>query len=407
MLYNLGRAARVALAAGASFLLMATAACGSESNAAGEQSVDLAKLDVGNYPTQPQEWAPEDRSEAVRIVEALRLGDVMPLAEEVDPALKYPVAGTPYTKPGKSTGGTMFGWLNKDDFASNTPGLIAAFGSAAGSNLDRGISTVLINNVLLFETDEAATSAAASLARSGFADTKGRAVEPGVSAQYPTASVMWIPDFQVLASVYATGKFVIIEVVQDNVNRAMRYFDPGHSDQSVLVALADKATSVTIDRLKAFEPTPPSSLAELPLDPEGMQRITLRSSGTIFTGVQNDHGALHNADGLDNRSRALYDDAGVEYVSVGAGELTRARDSDAAVSLALEYTRNRLLIPADSPRELPGARCVKYRGPLESTTVPYYCTVAVGRYAARVWSSQLPDAHQQIAAQYAILVNGK
>ncbi|MEV6771300.1 hypothetical protein AB0N05_22035 [Nocardia sp. NPDC051030] len=402
MLFDIGRRphARAAVAAVLSALALVTVSCGSESDSDTGQSVDLAKLDVGNYPTKPQPWEPKDRTEAARNQEGLRLGDIMPVGEEIDPALKIPGATRPFLKAAKPTGGTMFSWLNTSEFTNNTPGLVAGFGAAAESNLDREISTRLSNNVLLFDSDAAAASAASALARSGFEKSSGGPAQTR-STQYPTASVMWLTEYQVLASWYATGRFVIVEVVEEHTNVLLK-----QPDQTPLLALADKAISVTADRLKAFQPTPKDKLADLAVDSEGMLQRSLRTADATFTGTLDAHGALHMADGLDSRSSALYEKTGVDIVGFGGRELFRARDSAAAATLVRESTTNRVLVAAESPPELPQARCVKYRGPVTST-VPYYCNVSYGRYAARVWSDQLKDAQQQIAAQYAILVNSK
>ncbi|WP_459955905.1 DUF7373 family lipoprotein [Nocardia sp. IFM 10818] len=390
---------RAVLAAATAVAVLATVSCGSESGAADVAAVDLTKLDTGSYPTQPQPWEPKDRDRAARILEALRLGNIMPVGNEVDPSLKFLSAAKPFVDPGLSDHSGVFGWLNATDFTRNTPGYISGFVTTSKSSLDTLIATRLTNSVLIFDSETAATAAAVALGASGFA--KNDDAVPTRSTRFPAAVVLWQPKYQVLASWYATGKFVIIDLIVNQENGTL-----DHSDLGALLDLSDKAIEVTSARLKDFGPTAREKLTELPLDPAGMQRLTLPDPDADWMGTLDSHGALHMADGLDNRSPELYEKAGVDNVSFGAGELVRARDADAAADLMLASSRNRELVLIESPPGLSIARCLKYRGPKASTTVPYYCYVSFGRYAARVWSDQLQDAQQRIAAQYAILVNG-
>ncbi|WP_157513923.1 DUF7373 family lipoprotein [Nocardia concava] len=398
------RRARVGLVAGLAFTVIASAGCGSDSAAATGATVDLTKLDTGSYATKPQQLEPKDPDRMGRIMEALRLGDVMPLPKDIDPALTHNLGGVHPFIDAKAFGTkSVFASFSAENFTASTPGLVAGFGTAAASNEDHyGLGYQLRHAVMIFDSDEAASAAAGALAGMEFDKEKA---DPTASVVHPSAHVVWIPKFQALASWYTTGRFVISDVVNHHENMAL-----DNSDLPALLALSDKAISVTVDRLKTFQPTPVDKLTELPFDPQGLLRLALlRPDGdqTAFgmLGTLNRQTALHLADDPD-KERELFDKTGVDYIGYGAGKLVRTRDAEAAQKYFGEVAFGRLVHRIDSPPGLPTARCVKYQGP-ETLQFPYLCYVTYGRYAVEMWSQQQQDVYQRISAQYAILANDK
>ncbi|UGT39660.1 hypothetical protein LTV02_26845 [Nocardia yamanashiensis] len=384
--------------------------CGSESEAVNStsDSIDLSKLDVGPYSAGPTDVVPKDRAAMGRNLEALRLARVMPLPQEIDPALTY-YAGdvAPFTRAEDFDGGAVLELLDGERFAENTSGFVSGFHIRGQSSDDKSIAYNISAAAMLFETDEAASVAAPALARTGFTRNfkYGEGTEPAQSLQYPTAAVIWTPKMQTLASWYATGRFVIVAVALNRENVQLNV-----SDQAGLVALADHTTSVIAERLKNFQPTPMDKLSELPVDPEGMLRLTLSRptgdrTGYAVTGRLDSKTALQRSTDLA-RIRELYERTGVDYISYGAGELVRTRDAAAAGVYMKEISASRFLHRIEPPPGLPVALCEKYRGP-RSRAFPYHCYVTHGRYAAEIWSQQQQDAYQRISAQYAILANDK
>ncbi|MFD6353543.1 DUF7373 family lipoprotein [Nocardia tengchongensis] len=408
------RSARIGVRAAAAAALvvsvLVSAGCGSTSHAADEQPVDLSKLDTGNYSTKPRNVEAKNPAQIGRYLEALRLGSVVPLAQDIDPSLTYNVPDVnPFTDADSFVADQMagntaaFGWLNMTEFDANTPGFVAGFQTGARSNKDSTISYELKNAVMVFESDDAAAAAAIALARSGFGKNEG--TEPAHSTKYPTAQIAWMSKSQALASWYATGKFIVLALVINHENATL-----GESDQPGLLALSDKAIAGTADRLKTFQPTAKDKLADLQLDPEGMLRMTLiRPAGDLtafaFDGTLDAHGALRAAEDL-NTTRALFEKTGVDSVSYGAGQVVRARDSAAAETYIADKSAVKFQHRVDPPPELSTARCVEYHGP-EKNEFPFRCYVAYGRYAAEVWSTQKQDVYQRISAQYAMLVNSR
>ncbi|MEU1206769.1 hypothetical protein [Nocardia sp. NPDC005825] len=401
---------RAAAAAALAISVLVSAGCGSESHAAEEQAVDLSKLDTGNYSTKPRNVKANDPARIGRYLEALRIGNFMPLAQDIDPALKYNVPDVnPFTNgdsflADKIAGNdAAFGWLNRTEFDTNTPGFVAGFQTGARSEDDPTISYEIKTAVMEFESDTSAAAAATALARSGFGKNEG--TEPTHSTAYPTAQIAWLPKYQALASWYPTGKFIVLALAINHEKSTL-----GESDQAGLVALSDKATAVVADRLKEFRPTPADKLGDLPLDPQGMLRMTLiRPDGDMtafaFDGTLDAHGALL-AEEDPNTARSRFEKAGADAVSYGAGQVVRVRDYAAAESYITDKASTKFQRRIDSPPALPGVRCVEYRGP-SRTEPPFRCLAAYGQYAAEVWSTQKQDVYQRISAQYAMLVNSR
>ncbi|WP_040804549.1 DUF7373 family lipoprotein [Nocardia concava] len=397
---------RARAAAALAVSILAVAGCGSESSGAEDKTADLGKLDTGNYATKPTDPTTPDPATRARVIEALRLGNIMPLASDIDPALTEN-SDVPHVFFRKNS---FSGYLNIDHFDEDTPGFLSGFDTAAQSPAETGRRS-LDDAVLIFDSDTAATDAAAALARTGFdlKEEERADVVPVQSNQHPGAQMLWNPRKQNLASWYPTGRFVIFTLIHNSENVYLQNYWNEPAEPAPM-ALADKAIDVTADRLKSFQPTAPDKLGALPLDPDGILRLTLaRPEGdrtaNAFTGTLDGHGALHKRTD-PGPSRTLFEQAGVDLVGYGAGELIRTRDAAGAQQYFDTAFVDKFQHRIDPPPGLPGARCVKYHGP-RSSAFPYNCYVTFGRYVAAVWSQQLGDVYQRISAQYAILANDK
>ncbi|MFI1915075.1 hypothetical protein [Nocardia sp. NPDC020380] len=411
MRYSYGRlrSARIRLrAAGAAVLavsVLASAGCGSESHAAKDQTIDLSKLDTGSYATKPTDATTSDPMTTGRELEAVRLANIFPLGSEIDPALIYNTAGTNVFTEANS----FNDYVNVDHFTDDAKGFIAGFATSARPAQDPDLGYTLTNAAMVFDTDADAGSAATALARSGLKLKSGTEVDPVQSTKHPASQILWAPSQQRLASWTPIGKFVLFTMIDQAENYSVEQ-EFGLAPEPMPLTLADKAIDVTADRLKDFQTTPPDKLTGLPLDPDGMLRLTLqRPTGDQttggFPGTLNQHGMLHMVENL-TYYRTVFDQTGVDRVSDGAGFLVRARDSASAQAFLDNVSVTRTQHPIDPPAELPIARCEKSHGP-DPHAAPFHCYVAFGRYAATVWSQQLQDAYQRISAQYAILANNK
>ncbi|MFE3057707.1 hypothetical protein [Nocardia sp. NPDC059239] len=408
--YGRLRSARIGVRAAATALLavsvLVSAGCGSESHAAEEKTADLAKLDTGSYPTKPQDPTTSDPAKRARILEAVRLGNLLPLASEIDPALTHNGSGANVFTGPNSFGG----YLNIDHFGDDTPGFVAGFATSGRPSEDVFVGYTLTNAVMIFDSDSAAAAAATALARSGMTlELPNTTADPVQSSQHPTAQMIWAPAEQRLASWYPTGKFVVFTMINE-IENAVVQNDLHVAPEPAPLAVADKAIDVTTDRLKSFQPTPPDKLAELPPDPDGMLRLSLpRPAGDqtadAFTGTLDQHGTLHIV-GDTAVYKALFEKTGMDGAGYGAGILVRTRDAASAETFLDTTSTSRFKHRIEPPTGLPAARCVKYHGP-DDNAAPFTCYVTYGRYVATVWSQQQQDVYQRISAQYAILANNK
>ncbi|MEV6771306.1 hypothetical protein AB0N05_22065 [Nocardia sp. NPDC051030] len=368
--------------------------------------IDVSKLDVGSYRAEPKDFAPKNTQFVARVFEAERMGRVLPLPSEVDPTLK--VNRDDWTHvflaPDEAHTSPMYAWLRKDGFAEDAKGFVAGFAATGQTGEDVRVSDTESTSVLLFESDQAATAASDALARRGWnltAYEDGTQVEPARSVMHPDAVTSWVPSQQMLASWYATGKFVIVAIAESEENRKLKV-----SDQSRLLALTDRAITVTSDRLKSFQPAPPDQLTSVPMDPDGMLRMSLeRPDGDSYQnmpGVYDLAGYLHFTRD-PAKARSTYENFGIDRVSSYGSELFRTRDAAAAKDFLATELVDKFKRHAESPAGLPNARCNQYHGPEGKLATPFYCYVAFGRYVAMTYGSQLADAQQRISAQYAIL----
>ncbi|WP_369636552.1 hypothetical protein [Nocardia sp. JMUB6875] len=411
MRHDLGRlrSARIGVRAAAATALaisvLVSAGCGSESHAAEKQSADLDKLDTGNYATKPQDQSISDPAKRGRVLEGLRLGNVLPIASEIDPTLTHNGSAK-----NLFTEANSFGDLIKvDHFSDDARGFIVGFATSGRPSEDVNLGYTLTDAVMIFDSDADATAAADALSRSGLALKDGTAVDPLQSTQHPAARVIWAPTEQRLASWYPTGKFVIFTMIDQVENKSVEEAF-GVAPEPAPLALADKAIDVTTDRLKNFQPTAPDQLSSLPNDSNGMLRLTLpRPAGdptaNALTGVLDQHGALHTVADTA-KYQALFEKTGVEAFSYGAGILVKTRDAASAQTFLDTAFASRFKHRIDPPAGLPAAQCLKYHGP-NDYVAPFTCNVAYGQYVATVWSQQQQDAYQRISAQYAILANNK
>ncbi|MVU78939.1 hypothetical protein GPX89_17010 [Nocardia sp. ET3-3] len=403
---------RAATAAVLAVTVLANAGCGSQSHAAEDKTVDLGKLDTGSYPTKPKDPTISDPAKQGRMLEALRLGNILPLGSDIDPVLVHNGSGTHAFTEANSFNKS----LNVDHFADDARGFVAGFATSARPSEDASLGYTLTNAVMIFDSEANATAAATALAHSGFVLKAGpgfvlqsEEIETLQSNQHPTAQIIWAPTERRLGSWYPSGKFVVFTMIDQVENFAVEQ-DFGVTPEPAPLALTDKAIDVTVDRLKNFQPTPPDKLSGLPLDPDGMVRLTLPSpagdlGGDGFPGAVDQHGIMHWM-GDTVFYKALMDKAGVDRVSDGAGFLVRTKDDASAQAFTDGVSASRFQHLIDPPAGLPTARCVKYHGPDEHAA-PFHCYVAYGRYSATVWSLQQQDAYQRISAQYAILASSK
>ncbi|MFD4431466.1 hypothetical protein [Nocardia sp. NPDC058497] len=390
----------VCAALAAALLTTVVAACGTgdDNPTATDLPVDLATLDVGGYATQPREVGVVANMDQARFVEAQRLGDVVPAPFDIDSRFvnPSPFMASVFIDPEASLGKIMA----VDRFAEIAPDFIGGFVSSAQTEPDN-MGMDMVNAIMIFPDAQQATAAATALEQLdfGYAPNNQPIEIPG----YPAAKAHWQPDQQSIGSWYATGHLVIYTWFFDYLKIWLNKVD-----KQVLLDLVRKSLDTIVPSVAKFTPTPTGQLMTLQRDREGMLGRTAsrprEDSWIEPPGVYAGHTSIHFSSGPVER-KAMIEDNGVDLYTNDGADVYRARDI--AGAQAVRDTLGgltRKFTTVESPKNLPSARCKEYIGK-ERLAIRFYCAVSYDRYAAYVWSHQLLDVQQRIAAQYALLVN--
>lgn len=370
----------------------ATTATPTSSTSSG--GVDVASLDVGNYPTKPSPPLGMTGTESKgKLLQARELANFVVGPWEIDPGLLK--TWTRYS-----------GLVLKSADALNLiePKAVAAaagrhpfvngFYSARSDD-----QTVLINAVVRFTDPAAATAAAGEMVQAALDEpasgaTRSPVTIPGHSdaqaSSYPFTDVLTHREKASVNAFTAHGAYVLVQAVQS--------YD-GLETARGLVAKTLDAQKPLVDQ---FTPAAPADFAALPLDPTGLLARTILLSPKEANVVQNStydvRGALHfQSDPVD--SAQLLADAGVDVVASGKTTVYRATNPAGAASVVDGFAKQVTGTtgkPAAPVPGLPASKCV-------SSSEIFYCVGSVDRYVVDASSGQLQDAQQQIAAQYAIL----
>ncbi|MFI6171581.1 hypothetical protein ACIBCN_32720 [Nocardia sp. NPDC051052] len=383
-------------------LAIACGGCGSNEQRTDSQatSIDLSKLDVGNYDTKPRQLGAVKSLEQARIIEAERLGDFVPVPLDIDPRFAHSnqFVATVFTDPKFALRDTMA----VDRFAEAAPDFVAGFQSYGRTEADsRGID--LMNAVLIFPDEQKATAAAAALERVDH-EASDRNTTVAIP-KYPAAHAHWQPTQQSIGSWYATGKFVVYTWIYDYLKVYLEKVD-----LPALLALVQKSLDAVVPSIAKFSPTPPDKLMGLQIDLDGMLNRTIarpkEDSWLNPPGAYHARTALHF---VNDPPGALADieKAGADRYASNGVDLYRARDAAAASALQKDLGGlTKRFKSSDSPANLPAADCHEYIG-REAMAIRFYCSVSYDRYAAFSASHQLLDAQQRISAEYTVLVNTK
>ncbi|MGY0503308.1 DUF7373 family lipoprotein [Nocardia sp. FBN12] len=410
------RTSSALFAVGLAVAITATTGCGSETDADGSpgaQSVDVSKLDVGNLQTEPKVFGKPKNLDMAHAVEAMRLGNKIPLPMEIEPdAVHAPpsMSGAIRIFTGFDSS-AIKSRMNADPnkLTESAKGFMSGFVSTARSNAEPGLSYELDNVVMIFNTEKDASTAAEVLATEEAAtdpDARPAAVGDGfgsltnvraqVSSKWPGQIKSWKP----------VGRFVIFTYVYDSVMGTLKT-----SDEAELISRVQNSINKIAPALQRYTPTAPDKLMDIDVDMDGMlglamSTVTADENQRGIPGVYDRHGGLQLLGDTDKMA-ALFEETGVDRVSWSGNFVFRAKDNDAAAKIADYYGEpSKFLRTAPAPANLPIAQCLEYVGPNKFAT-KYYCSVSYGRYASQVAATQLTDVHQRISAQYTILTKSK
>jgi hypothetical protein len=356
--------------------------------------IDIGKLDVGPYPTEPSQplGVTGDPRRGV-LVEAQRMANNVVGPWEVDSTV---------------TGSFGFGatvLLSAADLANIGP---EPFVAAAGRhNFVNGFVSartaegrkILLNAVLRFADPGSASAAAADFGDIAAKTGTGvqRAEIPGhpdtVAASYTQAEGSTGKQWSAVRAFTPHGDYVFMQLAQ-----ATDGMDPA-------VGLVAKTVDLQGPAIDQFRATDPSEFTDISLDPDGLLARTLPVPDNEATLIQNttyeQRGALHfQSDPA--RSATLFAETDTDLVAMAKTNVYQTKDSQSATRIVdgffaeLQPTSQ----PAKPVNNLPDSRC------LQLGDKSFYCLGAADRYAIETTSQNLLDAQQQVAAQYAMLLTG-
>ena len=365
-----------------------------ESGAAPGPTVDISKLDVGPYPTQPGQplGVTGDPLRGV-LVEAQRMANNVVGPWEVDSTL------TGWFGFGATVlqSADALAQIGPEPFAAaaSQHGFINGFASARTAEGQK----ILLNAVLRFADPGAAAAAAADFGDIAANTGEGvqRAQIPGhpdaQAASYTQTEGSSGKRWSAVRAFTAHGQYVFMQLAQ-----AVDGMDPAVG----LVAKTIDLQGPTIDKFRA---TDPSEFADISLDPTGLLARTIPVPEKEATTIQNttyeQRGALHFQND-PARSATLFSETGTDLVAMAKTNVYQTKDSESAARIVdgfyaeLQPTSQ----PAKPVNNLPDSRC------LQLEDQGFYCLGAADRYAIETTSKNLLDAQQQVAAQYAMLLSG-
>jgi hypothetical protein len=393
---------RFAYIAFVSVVLLLLAACSTavqgsavkESGAPSGPSIDVSKLDVGPYPTEPsQPLGVAGDPERGVLVEAQRMANNVVGPWEVDPSLTgwFGFGATVLPSP------DALAQIGPQPFAAaaSQHGFINGFASARTAEGQK----ILLNAVLRF--DDAAAAAAAATEFGDIAAKTGEGVQRAQIPGHPdaqAASYTQTEDatgkrWSAVRAFTPHGQYVFMQLAQ--VVDAM----------DAAIGLVAKTVDLQGPIIDKFRATDPSEFSDISLDPTGLLARTLpvpeKEATTIQDTTYEQRGALHfQSDPA--RSAKLFTDTEMDLVAMARTNVYETKDSPSAVKIVdgffaeLQPTSQ----PAKPVNNLPDSRC------LQMKDKSFYCLGAADRYAIETTSDTLLDAQQQVAAQYAMLLSG-
>jgi hypothetical protein len=365
-----------------------------ESGAPKVPTVDVSKLDVGPYPTEPSQplGVTGDPLRGV-LVEAQRMANNVVGPWEVDSTLTgWFGFGATVLQSAEALAN-----IGPEPFAvaASQHGFINGFASgrtAAGQKL-------LVNAVLRFADPGSAAAAAADFGDIAAKTGEGvqRAQIPGhpdaQAASYTQTEGSTGKRWSAVRAFTAHGPYVFMQLAQ-----AVDGMEPALG----LVAKAIDLQGPVIDQFRA---TDPSEFVDISLDPTGLLARTLAVPEKEATTIQNttyeQRGALQFQSD-PSRSATLFSETGTDLVAMAKTNVYQTKDSESAARIVDGFYAE--LQPTSQPTKpvtnLPGSRCLQ----LEDKS--FYCLGAADRYAIETTSENLLGAQQQVAAQYAMLLTG-
>ena len=358
------------------------------------QVIDPAVLDTGRYPTTPRPPLGTAGSVSAGVInQAQLLANYVVGPWEVDPTLKERTAIGAVAMD--SSDALKLVGSSELTEVSAVNGFINGF--ASPRQAARGES--LLNAVLRFADPASATAVVSELGRRTPGEPNRKAMHTISIPGFPDAAARTysIVDAQTnkpwfaVQSFTAHGPYVLTQLAQSVVSRQAA---------AELVANTLMLQRLVIDQFRA---TDPADFADIAVDPTGLLARTLPMPARDATLAQNarfgKRGALH----FQNdpvRAGKVFDQSIMDLAARARTNVYRSANYDAAVKIVEELSRQAEAAGADAVdgvRFMPDSRCLRTRN-------DFYCVAPADRFAIEAQSRSLEDAHQQLAAQYRLLL---
>ncbi|MGW4327571.1 DUF7373 family lipoprotein [Nocardia sp. NPDC004573] len=374
--------------------------------------IDIRRLDVGNYPTEPPNAHDDDyRPLFIEMgkVAAMRLADHIASAYDIDPRMKYSWTPSSISK------GALPGELGRPEvlepiaerhrmmygFHTNGSDQDVSLLASGWPTKPRPNSTTVGTIVMQFPDPDRARQAAAEFFDADFGGYRDQN-EPVTLPRQPQARAHWRPGSPFLRAILAHGSYVVAFLVSANA-----------PDRDALVGLAEKAFDVQLPMLDQLPALTEEEMLRLPWDPDHLLSRTLNPA-KVQSPSYDDSNALLGLRGImqyaEDRDYAKqrFTAMGAEKFAVSGGTLViRAPNAEQARRVVAErITPTVVAGPAEPPQQVPDSACVENRSGLFDDR-RFTCVVAYKEYVGFVAANQLLDAQQRAAAQYSIFANSR
>jgi hypothetical protein len=357
-------------------------------------TVDIASLDVGNYPTEPAPLGTAETPKVGSIVEAQRMANYVTGPWEVDPTLVVGYIRQPMVLiPGQIS----VPMLKEVNQAAERHQFVNGFFVSRRSKDDK---TFLHHAVLRFPDPGAAVAATAEIAR-----VAGEIQLPMQTSPATPIPIPGHPETVATSSTHNNGPRSWATVRSATPRGPYVLLQQAQAvDVDATAALVAKTLDLQGPLIDQFKATDPAGFAGLPLDPTGLLAKTLPISPKEATLVQRTvyerRGALHLQED-PVVSAAAFERAGMDEQAYAKTLLYQARDNAGAQQMAETFyadlaTRTK---PAEEVPNLPGSRCFALEGG------GYFCFAVADRYLIEVNAMQVADAQQRVSAQYVMLMD--